>query len=157
MLRIRVSKFMPFESRQGSYVYKLQTSIYDAEYVRRLKHLLRELKWEACDPDRNIYQAGGWLAEHRAWFVEPVIWPQVRKQLEYFGYSLHETGESAGEFLPNWARVLGVKPPTTLEAVKARFRQLALIYHPDRGGSDEQFIKIKEAYEMAESALLAEY
>lgn len=44
-------------------------------------------------------------------------------------------------------KVLGLKPGATQDEAKAAFRRLAMKHHPDRGGSAEEFKKIKEAYE----------
>ena len=38
---------------------------------------------------------------------------------------------------------------TLTDEVRARFHQLALEHHPDRGGSEEQMRKINSAYERA--------
>lgn len=37
--------------------------------------------------------------------------------------------------------------PETAEAVKARFRELAKMAHPDKGGTEEAFMTLKAAYE----------
>jgi len=44
--------------------------------------------------------------------------------------------------------VLGVPPTASLEEVKKRYRQLSMIYHPDReGGYSEAMKRVNEAYE----------
>jgi len=43
--------------------------------------------------------------------------------------------------------VLGVPPTATQEEIKAAYRRLAMKHHPDRGGSADEFQKIKTAYE----------
>jgi curved DNA-binding protein CbpA len=53
--------------------------------------------------------------------------------------------------------ILGVHPSASFDTVQKKFRQLALKFHPDTGGSDtssssssmstEQFIRIRQAYE----------
>ena len=43
--------------------------------------------------------------------------------------------------------VLGVKDNATLEEIKASYRKLSLIYHPDvTGGNSEMYLKIQNAY-----------
>lgn len=43
--------------------------------------------------------------------------------------------------------VLGVPPTATLEEVKKRYRQLSMVYHPDReGGYNEAMKRVNEAY-----------
>lgn len=43
--------------------------------------------------------------------------------------------------------ILGVVEGSTEKEIRDAFRRLALQYHSDRGGENEQFIKIKQAYE----------
>ena len=43
--------------------------------------------------------------------------------------------------------ILGVSATASEHDVKQAFRRLALVVHPDRGGSSEAFIQINEAYE----------
>jgi len=43
--------------------------------------------------------------------------------------------------------VLGVEPGADDDAVRAAYRTLMKDHHPDHGGSTEEFIRIKEAYE----------
>ncbi len=43
--------------------------------------------------------------------------------------------------------ILGIPEGSTTKEIRAAFRRLALQYHSDRGGEDEQFRKIKQAYE----------
>jgi hypothetical protein len=44
-------------------------------------------------------------------------------------------------------RVLGVSPLDSPDVVRARYRELALERHPDRGGSAEKMREINDAYE----------
>ena len=48
--------------------------------------------------------------------------------------------------------VLGVVSNSNLTAVKKKYRELSKIFHPDKGGSEESFIKIKQAYETLTNA-----
>jgi len=43
--------------------------------------------------------------------------------------------------------ILGIIEGSTKKEIRDAFRRLALQYHSDRGGENEQFIKIKQAYE----------
>jgi DnaJ-class molecular chaperone with C-terminal Zn finger domain len=53
--------------------------------------------------------------------------------------------------VPNCFKFLRFKEiPTGLEDVKERFRQLAKQYHPDAGGNEEDFKKLKDAAEKAQ-------
>jgi DnaJ-domain-containing protein 1 len=42
-------------------------------------------------------------------------------------------------------QVLGLKVESSQDEIEKRYRQLAMLYHPDRGGSNEQFIRLQEA------------
>jgi len=43
---------------------------------------------------------------------------------------------------------LEVSIDATEEEIKIKFRSLAMIHHPDKGGDEEKFKRIKEAYEL---------
>ena len=43
--------------------------------------------------------------------------------------------------------VLGVNPGATKDEVKKAFKKRAMETHPDRGGNEEEFKKVNEAYE----------
>ena len=45
-------------------------------------------------------------------------------------------------------KTLGLKPGTIGDNVKARYKDLALKNHPDKGGNGKNFVKIREAYEL---------
>ena len=42
---------------------------------------------------------------------------------------------------------LGVPRDATLKQIKAAYRKLAQLHHPDKGGDNERFLLIKQAYE----------
>lgn len=43
--------------------------------------------------------------------------------------------------------VLELKETCSKEDIKASFRRLAMIHHPDRGGTAKKFIEVKKAYD----------
>jgi hypothetical protein len=45
-------------------------------------------------------------------------------------------------------KILGVGAEASEQEIKQAFRRLALVAHPDRGGSSEAFIQVNEAYEI---------
>lgn len=47
---------------------------------------------------------------------------------------------------PNLLSMLGLSEGATIEDIKKRFRELALKYHPDKGGDSEKFMEILDAY-----------
>ena len=44
-------------------------------------------------------------------------------------------------------QILGLKNNASRHEIRSAFRELALKHHSDRGGHDESFIKIKQAFE----------
>ena len=77
---IEVFRFQPFESRVGvDTVIGLRFKS-DRDLVQLLKALLRKY--------RKDRQAGGWLPDHRVWFVEESIWPLVATELRVRGYRI---------------------------------------------------------------------
>ena len=43
--------------------------------------------------------------------------------------------------------VLGVEPPASVGELRRRYRELLTDHHPDQGGSREEFLRIRSAYE----------
>ena len=83
--RIRVDTFQPFESRQGfDEVVRLRFD-YSHALVARLKAILAVYAVGA--PQKVV---GGWLPEHRCWFVEPEVWDVVRDELQFLGHQIVE-------------------------------------------------------------------
>jgi molecular chaperone DnaJ len=79
-----------------------------------------------------------------------------RDDEDYFG---ERKSKEAQEFrkmmqdsaLPNYYGVLGIPMEATPEEIKAKFRQLAKEYHPDKSRDEksaEKFAEIKQAYEI---------
>ncbi len=67
-------------------------------------------------------------------------------------YGSDDAGEAPPDFVfrDAWADVLEVPWGTTdLALVRAQFRALAKVRHPDQGGTKEAFVKLYEAYRQA--------
>ena len=47
----------------------------------------------------------------------------------------------------NYYELLDVPTNATTEEIKKHYRKYALLHHPDKGGDEEQFKLIREAYE----------
>ena len=50
--------------------------------------------------------------------------------------------------MKNYYKILGVKNNADKQEIKRAYRKLAIKNHPDKGGSDEKFKEISEAYEI---------
>lgn len=53
--------------------------------------------------------------------------------------------------MPESFAALGLTPSATKAEVKARYREMALLAHPDGGGSDQAFQELNQAYALAYS------
>jgi DNA-binding transcriptional regulator YdaS (Cro superfamily) len=53
----------------------------------------------------------------------------------------------------SWYETLGVSPRTDASTARKAMTKLALIYHPDTGGSPAQMIRVNAAYEAARASL----
>lgn len=49
-------------------------------------------------------------------------------------------------------RILKMKPTTDWEEIKKAYKKRAQAVHPDKGGSDKEFMELKEAYEKLKAA-----
>ena len=51
--------------------------------------------------------------------------------------------------LPPCAKALGLRPRFTADDVRAAYRQLAKLYHPDTGGDAQRFVELQRNYELS--------
>lgn len=51
--------------------------------------------------------------------------------------------------------VLGINPTLDINEVKKAYRRQAQIHHPDKGGNNQQFVKVQKAYDEIKKALAA--
>jgi hypothetical protein len=77
-------EFMPFASRAGRDTVLRLRFHYSADVVRTLKWALRAFRPLAAPQPT----CGGWLPEHRAWFVEKSCFPLVQRELERRGHTV---------------------------------------------------------------------
>jgi hypothetical protein len=85
MAEILVRAFQPFSSRAGVDTVLALAFRYDPELIAQLKAALRETGRSA-----GVRQPGGWLPEHRVWFVERCVWPDVRARLLRHGHAVRD-------------------------------------------------------------------
>jgi hypothetical protein len=89
---IDVSRFQPFQSRVGKDTVLGLRFGYDPELVAVLKSAVREAARAL-----GVGFRGGWLPEHKLWFVENDAWPSVRRRLLEAGHTLRNEPDLAAE------------------------------------------------------------
>lgn len=57
-----------------------------------------------------------------------------------------DTALLLGDGKSPWFEILGIQADASREAIRNAFKALSLIHHPDRGGRDEDFKRINEAF-----------
>lgn len=95
------------------------------------------------------------------WLVLPDAFPGRRArgfhaEIHYLYRESFKTIEDADDGPPpSWALLLGVAPPFNPERVRAAYRARSREAHPDAGGSNSAFIRLRAAYEAALAHLAA--
>jgi hypothetical protein len=148
MSTIRVTAFQPFESRAGIDTVLALAFEYDAGTVADLKAAIGRARYSV-----GAGNLGGWLGEHRCWFVERDAWPIVRQCLQAAGHRL--VGPEANE--PGPGRSSGSSVVDVRSAVKSWYREMTRKYHPDRTLDNGAAMKaINHAYERLQELLSIE-
>ena len=114
---------------------------------------------EYCDPvtlkqansqERKIINSQAtkiWTkAQHDRWVESQELY--VRRYWAYKKYSAIENSSEQVEVMTAFA-VLGLQPFCLTAQVKKAFRELALRFHPDCGGSEDAFQFLKKTYQKA--------
>jgi len=65
----------------------------------------------------------------------------------YFEFYLENEIGGAGVYDPSALTLLGLPLNADERDIKKRFRELAMMYHPDKGGAAADFIELMQAYE----------
>ncbi len=151
---IRAFSFMPFEKRRALFPHDAVIGLqfqYDRYLIGHVKDYLRlYAKSPLLDHSRFMNRPGGWLPDHSAWFIEAPLWPGLKNVIEGLGYCVYEEfSDNYVSPIPDCLHILGLKIPFSLEDLKHKYRQMALITHPDRGGAHEKFLITQSAYEEA--------
>lgn len=84
--RLVVFRFQPFESRRGIDAVIGLRFAYNPSLIEDFKTLLRQWRPAVRRAVPHAAFAGGWLPEHRCWFVEEPAWPAVADLLRGYGF-----------------------------------------------------------------------
>jgi len=118
-----------FEASDGG--YWLETPAYNADYIA-------DLKGELPNGARR------WNGELGLWWVHPEFFPMARQIVErhYVLTDCPALPDGAGAWATLWLR-----PGAPVEVIRAVYRALARLHHPDVGGDSATMQRINAAYE----------
>lgn len=120
---------------------------------KRLEQAFRrsELTREVLDDDGDDpWRVARWLAHPDVHLAGrfPGFRDEIRRLYPEFFESKTRDADDRGP-LPSWAQTLGIAPPFDFEKIRAAFRTRSRTAHPDGGGTDAEFVRLREAYEDA--------
>ncbi len=119
---------------------------------RRLEQTFRraDLTREVLDDDGDDpWRVARWLVHpdvHQGHRIQGFAEEIRRLYIDVFETSHHER---APVNTPTWAEILGVGPPFNLEKIRAAYRVKSRQAHPDTGGTNAEFVRLREALEEA--------
>lgn len=101
---------------------------------------------------RNLHGQSKWYKKNQKDLQRKKSKPSMRKILIIVGwiafffllYKISNVEHDHVEYNPY--QVLGLDESATIQQIKKRYRELSKEVHPDRGGDQEEFIKISKAY-----------
>jgi hypothetical protein len=124
---------------------------FDRELIDYLKKTLQEIRDETGE--RN---PGGWLPTEKAWFVESLAWPLVRRRLIEAGHAIDESAANNGGQSASGPSCPRPGPPVDWAAiVRQWYRGLCRDFHPDRGGDTKIMQALNEAHRRLQDLLKA--
>ncbi len=100
----------------------------EVDMLRRMSPMALEehLRWISIRPRKGHLRSGG------DWEILETMPEEVRRGFE----------------------ILGISPTTDIGFLRTRYRELAKMYHPDKGGEEGQMLRINEAYQTIMNFLL---
>ena len=116
-------------SGKAAQLIQMYRDIFDNEFARRQYEHKRPHFWERYEHKKPKEKEG---ERHE----------QKRQERE------EKPKQESTIDLSKYYKILGLKPGATKEKIKARFRELTLKYHSDRGGSDDKLKEVIEAKEI---------
>jgi len=87
------------------------------------------------------------------WLVHPDAFPDGRARgfRDEVAYRYPDAFEAPAptDAPASWSSILGLTPPFTAEQIRLAYRARSRAAHPDAGGSHEDFVRLRRAYEQA--------
>jgi hypothetical protein len=142
------------EAERGDYLIKIRSDDADAfhDAIQGLKDFVdpSARRWQPATKSWRILPAGqlyviDWLAVCRDQFGADVIWGKEKRR----------EGRTAPKPEADPFAALYLLPSAPVEVVKAAYRALATMHHPDHGGDVEKMKAINAAYSEATRRLAA--
>jgi len=126
-------------------LYQLQAELYEAGWWLGISTLDIRLEPLTARPEGSRAIA---LNEHlRSYYLDwQVFWQTDREEVEALLNRFWRAYEGE-EYRAKALALLDLTEGASQEAIRRRWRERALLYHPDRGGSAEHFIRIRWAWE----------
>lgn len=127
-------------------LYQLQTDFYQQGYYLHISTL--DIHLEALSDNANAEVKPSSNEALRDYYLDWRRFSETSKeQVEDLLAGMWRYAIS-DEKAQNAYTILGLEPHTTIAQVRKRYRHLASRYHPDKGGTAEEFMQVREAYEI---------
>ncbi|MFQ2125029.1 DNA-J related domain-containing protein [Aeromonas jandaei] len=126
-------------------LYQLQAELYEEGWWLVISTLDIRLEPLASNADAGSALVRGEAL--RSYYLDwQVFWQTGREEVEALLASFWRACDGAGQREEALA-LFGLAMDATPEAIRRRWRELALAHHPDRGGDAETFIRIRWGWE----------
>lgn len=103
----------------------------------------------ACDKWRTVEDNLWAIAKHIDALRGQQRWGVGSIEQAFAGYTALPPANGSSAI--NWWSVLGVAAHAPTEDIKAAYRALVKVHHPDAGGSAEKFVVVQKAYDAAKA------
>lgn len=153
----RLPPFFQREKRSGLFVFRGKTDLFPMNFEQILQSKIKEQSQAGAfrQSDESLDPQGVDPA-HLAYLLGRVTRPGALPRGKYTvrplpraPHTLTESQLQSYAFLRNW--ISDLSEAFTRTELKAAFRQAALLLHPDRGGSAERFMQLREHYRALDS------
>ena len=168
---VRKFQFEPLDPSQRRAVYSLFDSDYQRATAARMLHsAAREHFWKKPPPELRAFQAQCIILEKTLRATAERMGLYVdRQSFERSGFNRarakrawrptdaprSQPGQNGTVVLEHFT-ALGLDPSASLTQVKSAYREKVKAYHPDQGGTVQEFLRLQEAYEFLVTQVFSE-